>query len=153
MKENNELGAKHIMQVAVAVKDIEKTAKRLADIFQMDVPQIFDNSNNVDEYRGKATKSYVKTCYFQMGQVDLELIQPYGDNIAAGAFLKKNDGPGIQHISFKVENIDEKCKYLESKGLEVIQKTKPFQGGKAYYFPIPEIGADLELIEGPDRPE
>ena len=153
MKKNNGLGKNIIVQIAVAVKNIEETAKRLADIFEMETPTIYDGSSNIDEYKGKLTKSYTKTCYFPMGQVDLELIEPSGENIAAGAFLKKNKGNGIQHISFNVEDIDEEASYLESKGIEVVQRTKPFQGGKAYFFSVPEIGADIELLEGCEKPK
>ena len=67
-----------IIQVAVAVEDIEKTAKKVADVFGMDVPEIVDIHENkkeyVNYYKGKKTDSYTKTCYFPMGQLDLELI-------------------------------------------------------------------------------
>jgi 4-hydroxyphenylpyruvate dioxygenase-like putative hemolysin len=145
-------GENIMVQVAVAVPDIELAAKRLADIFGMEVPKIYDLSTNVDKYKGKITKSYVKTCYFPMGQVDLELIQPVGDEIAAAEFLKKNNGPGIQHISFMVDDLDEACKYVESKGLKVIQLTD-FHDGLAAFANIPEIGADIELLKGSSKPD
>jgi methylmalonyl-CoA/ethylmalonyl-CoA epimerase len=141
-----------IVQVAVAVADIESAANRLADIFGMDVPIIHDGSKNIDKFMGKITKSYTKTCYFPMGQVDLELIQPVGDEIAVGEFLNKNKGPGIQHISFMVDNLEDACKYVESKGLKVVQRTE-FSSGLAAFANIPEIGADIELLEGASKPK
>lgn len=152
MTEKNAFGDNVIVQVAVAVPDIESTAKHLADIFGMEVPKIYDMSVNIDKYKGKITDSYVKTCYFPMGQVDLELIQPVGDDIAAGEFLRRNSGPGIQHIAFMVDNIEEKCKYLEKKGLDVVQVTK-FSDGTAAFIRIPEMGADIELLEGSSKPK
>ena len=152
MTKKKAFGNNIMVQVAVAVPDIEAAANRIADIFGMDVPKIYDLSTNIDKYKGKITKSYVKTCYFPMGQVDLELIQPVGDEIAAAEFLKKNKGPGIQHISFMVDNLEDACKYIESKGLNVVQITD-FSSGLAAFVNIPEIGADIELLEGASKPK
>ena len=41
-----------------------------------------------------------------MGQVDLELIEPTGDDIAVGEFQTEHNGNDIQHISFIVKDID-----------------------------------------------
>ena len=88
-----------------------------------------------------------------MGQVDLELIESFdGEDIAVGAFIKKNKGNGIQHISFMVDDIDEKCSYFEDKGLEVVQRTV-FPGGRAAFISVPEMGADIELLEGATKEE
>ena len=149
-EKNNRLNS--IIQVAVAVENIEKIANRLADIFGVEVPEIISADKHTDIFRGKKTESYVKLCYFPMGQVDLELIEPIGDEIAAGEFLKENGKNGIQHISFKVENIDEMIKYFKNKGVELTQVSK-FPGGKAAFLKIPEIGADIELLEGSDKPK
>lgn len=145
-----------IVQVAVAVEDIEKTAKSLADIFGMDVPEIIDLHENkkeyVNYYKGKKTDSYTKTCYFKMGQLDLELVQPFGDNIEQSDFLKDNKGSRIHHIAFNIKNINQKVKKLEEKGLKVVQRTN-FPGGVAVLLSFPEIGANLELLEGVTKPK
>jgi 4-hydroxyphenylpyruvate dioxygenase-like putative hemolysin len=148
----SEAGTNIIVQVAVAVRDIEKVVRRLADIFGMDEPEIVSAEGHTDIFRGKKTDSYVKLAYFPMGQVDLELIEPVGDDIAAGEYLQEHRGNGIQHISFMVDNIDKKIKYYKSKGLELTQITE-FPGGRAAFLKIPEIGADIELLEGSDKPE
>ena len=159
MKEEKGLNGNIIVQVAVAVEDIKKTAKRIADIFQIEVPEIYDGEvvGNIEEYNGKQSKSYTKTCYFSMGQVDLELIQPTGDiaysKTAAADFLRKNNGNGIQHISFNIKNIDESVKYLKEKGLRVIQRTEvPNKGIRATFIEFPEIGSYIELLEGETKP-
>jgi methylmalonyl-CoA/ethylmalonyl-CoA epimerase len=145
-----------IIQVAVAVEDIEKTARSLADIFGVDVPEIMDLHDNKEEYvnyyKGKKTDSYTKTCYFKMGQLDLELVQPVGNNIEQRDFLKKNKGSRMHHIAFNVKNIDQKARKLEEKGLKVVQRTK-FPGGKCILLSFPEIGANLELLEGSSKPQ
>ena len=149
-----------IVQIAVAVTDIEEVAKKIADILQVDVPKIYDGEllGNQEFYMGKPTKDYMKSCYFNMGQVDLELLQPTGNiknsKTAAADFLKENGGNGIQHISFNVKNIDEKVKYLQEKGLEVIQRTEvPKSNIRAAFLKFPEIGAYIELLEGCTKPE
>ena len=150
-KSRSKVSMDTIIQVAVAVRDIEKVSQRLADIFGMDVPEIVSAEGHTDIFRGKKTSSYVKLAYFPMGQVDLELIEPVGDEIAAGEFLKEHKGNGIQHISFMVDDIDEKVAYLKNKGLELTQVSE-FPGGKAAFLKVPEMGADIELLEGSDKP-
>jgi len=144
-----------IIQVAVVVEDIEEAAKVFSDIFKMDLPAIVDVHENkkeyVNYYKGKKTDSYSKTCYFPMGQLDLELIQPVGENIEQREFLNKK-GPGLHHIAFKVKNIDKKIKILKSQGLEVVQKTN-FPGGVAALLNIPNMGVNIELLEGADKPK
>lgn len=156
MKKDKTLDDNIIIQVGIAVENIEKTAKSLADIFGMEVPTIMDLHENTKEYvnyyKGKKTDSYTKTCYFKMGQLDLELVQPFGDNIEQSDFLKNNKGSRIHHIAFNIKNIDQKVKKLEEKGLKVVQRTK-FPGGVAALLSFPEIGANLELLEGGTKPE
>lgn len=139
-----------IVQVAVAVENIEEVANKIADIFGMEVPEIYDLHESEEYgnyYKGKYTEAYCKLCYFHMGQVDLELLQPVGKPTVSRDFLDKNGGNGIQHISFNVDNMDEGITYLQSKGLELIETGK-FPGGRCAYLNFPEIGADVELLEG-----
>lgn len=143
-----------IIQIGVAAENIEETARKLADIFGMAVPEIMDiheNEEYVNYYKGKETESYTKTCYFHMGQVDLELIQPVGADIEQREFLNKR-GNGLHHIAFNVKNIRQKADFLESKGLKVVQETK-FPGGFAILLNLPEIGTDLELLEDSSKPD
>ena len=148
---NSKISLDRIVQIAVAVRNIELVTKRLADIFGIDVPEIVSGKSHIDFFRGKKTNSYVKIAYFPMGQVDLELIEPVGDDIAVGEFLKEHNGNGIQHISFMVKDLDKKIDYLKNKGLELTQITE-FPGGRAAFLKVPEIGADIELLEGSDKP-
>ena len=58
----------------------------------MEVPQIFDLNENEEYgnyYKGKYTEAYCKLCYFHMGQVDLELLQPVGEPSVVRDFLNK----------------------------------------------------------------
>ena len=139
-----------MVQVAVAVEDIEAVAKKIADIFNMEVPEIYDLHESEEYgnyYKGNPTKAYCKLCYFHMGQLDLELLQPVGEPSNVRDFINENGGNGVQHISFNVKNIDDKVKYLESKGLELVSNGF-FPGGKCAFLKFPEIGTEIELLEG-----
>ena len=85
-----------------------------------------------------------------MGQLDLELVEPVGENIEHKKFLNQR-GVGLHHIAFNVKNIKEKIKNLESKGLEVVQETD-FPGDVAALLSFPDIGANIELLEGLSKP-
>ena len=62
-----------------------------------------------------------------------------------------NGNPGIAHIAFKVDNLDEWYKYLKSNNVEsvsepVIPEMGPNEGGKIVYMIDPD-GYRVELIQ------
>lgn len=77
-----------IMQIAIIVKDIEKTAENYAKVFGMPVPEIQDVPP-VSEvpifYRGERTDSRAKICCFQMGEY-------HSGTDGAGRYAKQLEG-------------------------------------------------------------
>ena len=56
----------------------------------------------------------------------LELLEPLNNQGPIADFIKKR-GPGIHHICFRVNNIEEKCLELKKKGIKLIYE-KPQEG-------------------------
>jgi methylmalonyl-CoA/ethylmalonyl-CoA epimerase len=73
------LGTKVITQIGILVHDIEKTSQAYADFFGVEKPQ-WSITDSVDkaqtEYRGKRSEARAKLAFFDMGSLQLELIEP-----------------------------------------------------------------------------
>ncbi|MDR1286425.1 MAG: VOC family protein [Treponema sp.] len=145
-----------IVQVAFVVKDVEKTARKYADFFGMQVPE-FTQSDPVETshavYRGKPTGGRNKQAIFNFGQVALELIQPDNGPSAWREALDQN-GEGFHHIAFRVKDLPAKTAELEARGYTNIMTgswTKQKEGGSngmySYIDATEDLKTVLELLE------
>jgi methylmalonyl-CoA/ethylmalonyl-CoA epimerase len=110
---------KGICQVALVVRDIEKTARSICEVFGLPMPKVFEIPP-VEEahtrFHGKTTKTRTKLAVFQMGPVVLELTQPDGEPSSWKDFLDKH-GEGVHHIGFTVDDLPGTLSFLEGKGM------------------------------------
>ena len=77
--ENNFLGTKLITQIGILVHDIEATSQAYAQFFGVEKPQcsITDEVDKAQtQYRGKRSAARAKLAFFDMGSLQLELIEP-----------------------------------------------------------------------------
>ncbi|MEM1223356.1 MAG: VOC family protein, partial [Verrucomicrobiota bacterium] len=56
------------------------------------------------EGREEVSSQKVKTAFFAVGEVHLELLEPTADDSPIAKFLERN-GEGIHHVAFGVEDI------------------------------------------------
>ncbi len=68
----------------------------------------------------------VKTAFFHVGDVHLELLEPTSEESPIAKFLEKN-GEGIHHIAFKTDNIEGQLKQAAQAGVRLIHE-QPFEG-------------------------
>jgi len=69
----------------------------------------------------EVTDQKVKTAFFQVGETKIELLESMDPEGPIGKFLE-NKGPGIHHIAFAVENVNEALKEAEGSGIRLIDK-------------------------------
>jgi catechol 2,3-dioxygenase-like lactoylglutathione lyase family enzyme len=113
------INPKKICQIAIVVKDIEKTAKLYAEIFGVPVPRIFSIPPAEEahtRFRGKATRTRAKLAVFDLGAVVLELTQPDEEPSSWKEFLDRK-GEGVHHIGFVVDSLPATLDFLASKGM------------------------------------
>jgi methylmalonyl-CoA/ethylmalonyl-CoA epimerase len=136
-------------QVALIVKDAEKTSKNIAKLFgfqEAPYEMIGEYEFANTTYMGKPTPAKAKATFYNMGQLDLEIIEPRGEPSTWNDFLKEK-GEGIHHIAWYVKGIDEVTAFLEGQGMKMIQEGN-WDGGKYKYFDAREqIGFILELLQ------
>ena len=143
------LGSNVIVQVGLIVRDVEETAKAYADVFGVDVPQWFlTDPEEVahTRYRGEPTLAQAKLAFFDMGSVQLELIEPVGGPSTWQEFLDTH-GEGVHHIAFRIKGMAEQVAYLESKGMPLVQRGDYTGGRYAYIDSTSQLKTILELLE------
>lgn len=142
------LSSTEICQVAIVVRDVEKSAKAFADLFGVDVPDWSltapKKETNI-QYRGEPTDGQAKLAFLRTGAVSLELIEPVGGPSTWQEHLDAH-GESVHHIAFRVEGMDEQVAMLEKKGMPAVQRGD-FKGGcYAYIDSAPKLGVMLELL-------
>jgi methylmalonyl-CoA/ethylmalonyl-CoA epimerase len=117
------LPLKRIVQIGIVVADRDRTTQMLTSVFGIGPFRLVewpDRTESKYYYRGVAEKIRVKQAFVQMGDVEVELIQPLEGRNAYQDFLDQTGG-GIHHILFEVSDIDPVLKELAKSGVTVLQ--------------------------------
>lgn len=146
---NQALGTTTVTQVGVIVADIEAKAKAWADLLGVPVPEViitdgFDLAQT--EYKGEATLARAKLAFFNLGQVDLELIEPI-DSPSTWKDQLDQHGDSLHHIAFVINGMQKKVAYLNTNGIPLIQRGEYTGGRYAYVDGTGSLGMILELLE------
>ncbi len=91
----------------------------------------------------------VKTAFFKVGQTKIELLEPTSQDSPVAKFIAKK-GPGVHHVAFAVNNLEEQLKSVEQNGVQLIDKV-PRKGAEgldiAFLHPKSTFGVLTELCE------
>jgi len=129
---------KHIDHIGIAVKSIKEGQKFFSDILGLELGGL----ETVEEQK-------VTTGFFPITDSELELLESTAPDGPVAKFIEAR-GEGIQHIAFRVENIDEALKELKEKGVRLIdQEARKGAGGAriAFIHPKETHGVLVELCE------
>ena len=131
---------KKIDHIAIVVEDIDAALHFWRDALGLQLDHIED----VPEQ-----KSLV--AFLPTGESEVELVKPTTDDSGIARYLQKR-GPGMHHICFEVEDIEQVLSELKEKGVRLINETPvPMEGGKSIAFIHPEStgGVLVELYQLP----
>ena len=143
------LGTHTLVQVGIVVADVEATARAWSQLLGLPMPEIrltdeFDVAQT--EYGGAPTFARARMAFLNVGQVDIELLEPIGEPSTWDDQLRQH-GSSLHHLAFEVAGMPEKRAYLGGEGLPLIQRGE-FGGGRyAYFDSQARLGAILELLE------
>ena len=130
-----------IDHVGVAVEDIDATLGLFRDILQM--PLV---------HRETVTEQGVDAALLDVGDGHIELLQPLGADTAVGKFLARR-GPGLHHVAYRVDNVEETLKALAGAGIALID-SEPRTGIRgsrvAFLHPKSTGGVLTEIVEPAD---
>jgi len=127
-----------IDHLGVAVKHIDQAKKFWSDALGL----AFDGAETIEEQK-------VTTAFFPVGESEVELLESTAPDGPVARHIEKK-GEGIQHIAFRVENIDQALEELKAKGIQLIDQTpRKGAGGAriAFLHPKSTGGVLVELCE------
>lgn len=107
--------------IGIAVKNMDKTNALFASL-------IGQEHYKIEEVESEG----VRTSFFKIGDVKIELLEATNENSPIAKFLDKK-GEGIHHLAFSVSNIAESIAMYKKQGFEVVNE-------------VPKKGADNKLI-------
>lgn len=91
----------------------------------------------------------VRTAFLPVGDSEVELLESTDPEGPIGKFIAAK-GQGVQHIAFRVENLEEALAELKAKGVRLIdEKPRAGAGGAkiAFIHPKATAGVLVELCE------
>jgi methylmalonyl-CoA/ethylmalonyl-CoA epimerase len=129
---------RYIEHIGIAVKNLKEAIAYYEEVLGL-------KCYAVEEVKDQK----VKTAFFKVGQTKIELLESTDPEGPVGRFIREK-GEGIHHIAFSVDNLSEKLKEVESKGIELIDK-EPRKGAEglniAFIHPKSTLGVLTEFCE------
>jgi len=142
------LGTNKVEQLAFVVKDLDAAADAYCQLLGVKKPEVIYSAprelTNVI-YKGEPTEAKSKYLFIDTPLIQIELIEP-GDSPSTWKDHLDTYGEGVHHISFVVNDMDEKIKMLEEMGYPVIQ-TGNFYNGKGRYAYMDTTSTFKVIIE------
>jgi methylmalonyl-CoA/ethylmalonyl-CoA epimerase len=129
---------KHIDHIGIAVRSIEQAGKFYTNVLGL---KIMDIENVADQK--------VNVAFLPITDSEVELLQSTHDDGPVAKFIEAK-GEGIQHIAYRVENIEEALAELKAKGVRLIdEKPRKGAGGAkiAFIHPKETNGVLVEICE------
>ena len=145
---------KNPIQIGILVKDAHKVSEDLLETLGIGPFRIVnfpppDAPELIREYHGKAGNFTAKFYFVDLGNIELELIEPVsGENIWSD-YIERH-GSCIHHIKFLIDDLPETEAHLAAHGLRCSQKGSSVgkNAGKvwAFYDSHDRFGFDLEIM-------
>jgi len=147
------VGTNKIVQIALVVEDIREAQKAWCELLGAESSTIFHSgfeaANKVATYKGQEAIGRSHFTFIDTPHIQVELIQPDKDSRSTWLEQLENNGESLHHIAFKVDDLDEKVKLLNSVGFPTIQEGPLYDGlGKyAYIDTTSDYSVIFELKE------
>src|ERR1700683_1468211 len=117
------LELKRLVQIGIVVANRDRTTQLLTSFFGMGPFRFVEWADRFEAkyyYRGVEERIRVRQAFVQLGDVEVELIQPLEGRNAYKDFLDQTGG-GIHHVLFEVSDIDPVLQGLARSGVTVLQ--------------------------------
>ncbi|MBC7087373.1 MAG: methylmalonyl-CoA epimerase [Tissierellales bacterium] len=129
---------KKIDHIGIAVKDLEKAV----EFYEQMLGIKCEGKEVVEEQK-------VKVAFLPIGDTEIELLESTDEEGPIAKFIEKK-GEGIQHIAFRVDNIEATLEDLKNKGVRLIDEKPRYGAGGAkiaFLHPKSTNGVLIEISE------
>ncbi len=127
--------------IGIAVKNLDETMKFYTDVLGLEL-----HGTEVVEEQS------VKVAFLPVGDTEIELLESTSPDGPIAKFIEKN-GEGMQHIAFKVDNIEEAIAYMQEKGMRMIDEKPRYGAGGAKIAFVHPKSSNRVLVELSQRQE
>lgn len=132
---------KKIDHIGIAVKDLTGALKFYEEVLGLKAT----GTEVVEEQK-------VRVAFLPTGDSEVELLESTSPDGPVARFIEKN-GEGIQHIAFRVDNLEERLVELKDKGVRLLDEKPRYGAGGAriaFLHPKSTFGVLVELCERDD---
>jgi methylmalonyl-CoA/ethylmalonyl-CoA epimerase len=132
----------HIEHIGIAVNSLEEAIPFYENMLGM-------KCYGVEEVKDQK----VKTAFFMVGNTKIELLESTDPEGPIGKFIEKK-GPGIHHLAYAVDDVDQSLAELEQKGVRLIdQKSRKGAEGLdiGFLHPKSTLGVLTEICGNKKR--
>ncbi|MCF8127755.1 MAG: methylmalonyl-CoA epimerase [Deltaproteobacteria bacterium] len=129
---------KNIDHIGIAVKSIEQAGKFYTDVLGFEIEDI----ETVAEQK-------VNVAFIPIADSEVELLESVEPDGPVAKYIEKR-GEGIQHIAFRVDDINQCLEELKEKGVRLIDQTPRHGAGGAkiaFIHPKETNGVLVEICE------
>ena len=122
--------------IGIAVKNLDETLKFYEDILGMKCVE----KEVVEDQK-------VKVAFLPIGDTEVELLESTDEDGPIAKFIEKK-GEGIQHIAYKVDDIEKAIEEFKEKGIRTIDENPRYGAGGAkiaFLHPKATSGVLVEL--------
>ena len=129
---------KNIDHIGIAVRNIKEAGKFYRDILGLEIQDI-----------EKVADQKVNVAFLPISDSELELLESTQSDGPVAKYIDSK-GEGIQHIAFRVDNIEKALEELKAKGVRLIdEKPRKGAGGAwiAFIHPKETHGVLVEICE------
>ena len=124
--------------IGIAVSSLEESVKFYQDVLGV----ALQGSEEVAEQK-------VKVAFLPCGDTEIELLESTAPDGPIAKFIEAK-GQGIQHIAYRVDNIEEAIAEMKEKGIRMIDEKPRYGAGNAkiaFLHPKSTNGVLIELCE------
>ena len=129
---------KKVDHIGIAVKNLEEAL------------EFYENTLGIKCLETEVVEEQkVKVAFLPIGDTEVELLESTEEDGPIAKFIEKR-GEGIQHIAYKVDNIEEAIEELQAKGIRMIDEKPRYGAGGAkiaFLHPKSTFGVLIELCE------
>ncbi|MBP3253043.1 MAG: methylmalonyl-CoA epimerase [Bacteroidales bacterium] len=100
----------HIEHIGIAVENLQQAIKYWEEVMGL-------KCYNIEEVADQK----VKTAFFKIGDVKIELLEPTSEDSTIAKFIEKK-GQGVHHVAFAMEDTDKALEEAKQKGVRLIDE-------------------------------
>lgn len=121
--------------IGIAVNNLDETLKFYTEILGLEC----QGTEVVEEQK-------VRVAFLPVGDTEVELLESTDPEGPIARFIEKN-GEGVQHIAFRVDNIEEAIAHMQEKGMKMIDEKPRYGAGGAKIAFVHPKGTSRVLVE------